>query len=369
MQTIILKGGIILKEQIKDQPIFLGVDAGNSEAKVAYFQGKELKLLSIPNVNGPAFNLSDAPVGSDEKVISANVLSSDDDEIRDNFYFIGDLARLQLQSDAEQDRDRDKANSDAANLIMPSILGLFGNEKIVLALGATLTDHERQAPFLIQKMTGKHRIAYQYGTYGGRVVEPEVVRTYTFGQCVAGLMGLMQTGIVSPTQWMDTTVMGLDFGHGQINIGTLQGLQKVEKACFSLDYGFYEVDSAVQEYLNAAPYYVTATIPEVQDVVERGFYMKQGKKISVDQPVADACNNLMDRAYREIKSRIVARASQKLFDSISQIVIMGGAGPVMASFVGAKYGMDTFIAPESKFINAIGLAHIAKNNWEQDHGV
>jgi hypothetical protein len=361
------KGGICLKEVTEQQPIFVGCDAGNSEAKIAYFAGREVKLVSIPNINGPAFQLSDPPAGPDEKIISANVLSSDDEEIQDSFYFIGELARLQLQSDAEQDRDRDKANSDAANLIIPAVLGLFGNEKIVLALGATLTDHDRQAPFLIQKLTGKHQVAYQYGTLSGQIVQPEVLKTYTFGQCIAGLTGLITSEIISAEQWLDTTVMGLDFGHGQINIGVLQGLKKVERASFSLDYGFYEIYSAIQDYLNAAPYYVTLTIPELQEVIEKGYYLKQGKKISIEKPMGEACNTLMDKAFREIKARIVGRASQKLYDSISQIVIMGGAGPVMAPYVGSKYETDIYIAPEAKFINAIGLAHIAKNNWESEH--
>lgn len=354
------------QSQSKDDIIFVGADPGNVALKLAFFRGDNLYMRYIPNTNGPGINLTETPTGPDEKCLAVKVLSSENDSFRNQVHFIGDLAKRQLQADAEQDRDRNKVSSDSVNLITPAALGLFGNEKLVLCMGATSSDYEQQAPLLQKKMTGKHKIYYQYGSFAGQVVEPEVLATYTYAQAVAGLFGLLYTKRVSSNDWKNSTVMALDFGHGQLSVAVLENLDVVRRACFSLDFGFYQIAEAVQDYLNKAPYYVTATIPELQDVVEKGYYLKHGKEISVREIIDTATNNLMETAYREIRAKIT-KVSQKLYDQISTIVVMGGGGETMAPVVGSKYGISPLIAPDAVYINAIGLAWMAKRKWEKEH--
>ncbi len=354
--------------EFKDAVIFVGADPGNSALKLAYFIGNEMYYKYIPNVTGLGITLSEPPSVSNERCLAVKVLSSDVDEFRSEIHFIGDLARQQLQGEAEQNRDRKKVETESINLILPAALGLFSeSRKIVLGIGATLTDIGDQALLLQRKMTRRHKIWYQYGTMADQTIEPEVIETYPFGQCLGGMIGLLRTGQVNKKEWGESTVLGLDFGHGQVNIAILDKLERIERACFSLDHGFYKIASAVQDYLNAAPYYVTASIPEIQEVVEKGYYMKHGKKIDLTAVITEACNGLMDLIYREAESKLV-KVSKVLYDKISKIVVMGGGGPTMAPFVGSKYGINPIIAPESVFTNAIGLAWIARNKWEQAHG-
>ena len=170
---------------MKDEQVrFIGIDPGNNGVKYAYFSGDQVQCGFIPNVSGPAIKLDFPPAGRDEELLSVEVLSAEDTE-QSKPTFIGELARTQLQEQADQDRDRNKAESDSVNIITPAVLGLLGDsQKMVLGVGATLQDYSVQAPLLQQKLTKRHEIYYQYGTRAGETVRPEVIRTWTSGRRV-----------------------------------------------------------------------------------------------------------------------------------------------------------------------------------------
>lgn len=350
----------------QDDIRFIGVDAGNSAVKYAYFCGGQIRYGFIPNVTGRAINLDIPPASPwDEEIISARVLSADEEEHRKE-HFVGELARRQLQEYAGQDRSRNKADSDSINIILPAVLGLLDNEEpIVLGVGATLQDYAVQAPLLQKKLTRRHEVVFRYGSRAGQTIKPNVIKTYTYAQAAAGLISLLRTdeGRVRRTDWNDETIMAVDFGHGQINVAVMDRLQFVMAACFAMDYGFYRVVSAVQNYLNTK-YYVTASIPQLQEAVERGYYLKNNSKIDLRQIIDSACEKLIDMVVNEIKVHVPSM----LLDRVSTIVAMGGGGKTMAQFVGSALpAMKLEVAENSLFANARGLLLIAREKWEKEN--
>lgn len=347
---------------------FIGVDAGNSAVKYAYFCGGQIRFGMVPNITGRAIALDIPPASPrDEEIISVRVLSADDDEQRKE-HFVGELARRQLQEYAGQDRSRNKADSDSVNIILPAVLGLRDTEEpIVLGVGATLQDYATQAPLLQKKLTRRHEIVFRYGSRAGQSIRPNVVKTYTYAQAAAGLISLLRTdeGRIRRTDWNDQTILAIDFGHGQINVAVMDRLQFVMAACFAMDYGFYRVVSAAQNYLNTK-HYVTASIPQLQEAVEKGFYLKNNSKIDLRQPIDSACEKLTDKVVEEIKVHVPSM----LLDRVSTIVAMGGGGKTMAPFVGSAFpAMKLEIAENSLFANARGLLLVAREKWEKENAL
>lgn len=340
---------------------FIGIDPGNNGVKYAYLSSGQIKYGFIPNVTGPAIPLDYPPIGKDEDILSVEILSAED-PAQTKPTFCGELARTQLQEHADQDRDRNKAETDAVNIICPAVFGLLDNDQpIVVGVGATLQDYATQAPLLQAKLTKQHTVEFHYGSLAGHIVSPEVIRTYTYGQAAAGLVGMIKNdaGDIIRADWENEVVLGLDFGHGQINWAVMDHLQIIRAACYSVDYGFYRVGTAVQSFLNAAPYYITATIPQLREAIEQGYYFKNGSKIDLSSVTGEACAQIMDMTYREMKNRI----SSVLWDRISRIVCMGGAAEPMAPFVGSRLGMKPEIAENSTFTNARALLFIAIEKW------
>jgi hypothetical protein len=357
----VIRGGIKLKEEVR----FISIDAGNSGNKYAYYRGGQIFYGFIPNVTGQAIPLDFPPASNrEENILAIQVLSADTDEYRKPV-FVGELARQQLQEYAEQDRSRNKVDSDSINLIVPAILGLLDTEEpIVLGIGATLQDYSEQAPQLQKKLTKRHEIKFKYGSRAGQTIKPNVIHTYTYAQAAAGLVGMLRTddGRLRRNDWNNKTILGIDCGHGQFNIAVMDQLQFIKQSCFSLDYGFYRVVSAVQQHLNKKPYYVTASIPQLQEAVEKGCYLKNGHKIDLEPIIDTACGQLMEMVYSEITSKV----SKVLFDKITEVVVMGGGAQIMAPFVGSKL-MKPEIADNSLYANARGLLLVAKEKWENEN--
>lgn len=347
---------------------FIGIDAGNSAVKYAYFCGGQVRFGMVPNITGPAMTLDIPPASPrDEEIIAVRVLSADEDEHRKE-HFVGELARRQLQEYAGQDRSRNKADSDSVNIILPAVLGLLDTEEqIVLGVGATLQDYAVQAPLLQKKLTRRHEVIFRYGSRAGQSIRPNVVKTYTYAQAAAGLVSLLRTdeGRVRRTDWNDETIMAVDFGHGQINVAVMDRLQFVMTACFAVDYGFYRVVGAVQDYLNTK-YYVTASIPQLQEAVERGYYLKNNSKIDLRQTIDGACEKLANKIADEIRVRVPSM----LLDRVGTIVVMGGGGKTMAPFIGSIFpAMKLEIAEQSLFANARGLLLVAREKWEKEYAL
>lgn len=341
---------------------FIGIDAGNSGCKYAYFKDGQLVYGCIPNVTGKAIALDIPPTGIDERVLAVQVLSADEVEQRQPV-FVGELAKQQLQEYAQQDRSRNKAESDAINLIVPTVLGLlWTGDKIALGIGATLQDYADQAPLLQKKLTKKHEIKFNLGSKVGRIVRPEVEATYTYAQAAAGLISLLKDddGQIRRAEWANQTVIALDFGHGQVNVALMEKLQFIKKSCFSLDYGFYRIVLAVQNYLNAKPYYITATIPQLQNAVERGFFVWKGQQIDLTEVIDECCAKIVDLIYNEVMA-LTSNAS------VDTMVVMGGAASIMIPFIGARFGYTPELAMNSMYANARGLLLIAKEKWEKEN--
>ncbi len=342
---------------------FIGIDAGNSGCKYAYFKEGQLVYGCIPNITGKAITLDIPPSGIDERLLAVEILSADEAEERQPV-FVGELARQQLQEYAQQDRSRNKAESDAIKLIVPAVLGLLGDEaKIVLGIGATLQDYADQAPLLQKNLTRRHEVKFNLGSKAGKILRPEVTATYTYAQAAAGLISLLKDdyGQIRRVELANQTVLALDFGHGQVNVALMDKLQFIKKACFSVDYGFYRIISAVQNYLNAKPYYITATIPQLQTAVEKGFFIWKGQQIDLTEVIEESCAKIVELIYNEVMVH-----TNNL--NIDTLVVMGGAATIMTPFVGSRFGYIPELALDSMYANARGLLLIAKEKWEKENG-
>lgn len=150
-----------------------------------------------------------------------------------------------------------------------------------MTVGATLQDIREQKDKLIRKIEKKHKVKYLYGSLAGQTREPVVIECHTYPQAAAGLYSLLRNddGSIKRYDWADKTVLAIDIGHGQINFAIMNKMVFVKEACFSRDFGNYRVVNEVKDYLNSAPYYVTASIPQLQRVTETGYYTIGGKKI------------------------------------------------------------------------------------------
>jgi hypothetical protein len=343
---------------------------GNSAAKVCEFgPDSRIRFSTIPNIAGPAKSLKFPPGGLDDNILSIKVQSADESEHREEF-FVGKLAQRELQENADQDIDRNKAESYGINVITPTILALHSEDiPMVLCTGATFQDFADQSPRLKEKLTQRHKVWFRYGTHAGQSVEAHVIRTHTFPQLGAGLIGMLRddSGKQRREDWDNKTVLGLDFGHGQVHFGILQNLEFIQSSCHSTDFGCARIISAVQDYLNAAPYYVNATIPQLQEAVERGYYMQHNNKIDLSEVIGDAQMEIMEQLYRAITNP--KNISKALFDSINEVVIMGGRAAMMAPYVGAKLGMKPEISKNYLEENARGMLLIAQDKWRIENGL
>jgi hypothetical protein len=345
------------------QPQFVGMDAGNSTTKWATFD-KEGKIIygSIPNVAGPAIDLDFPPTGPSQDVMCVTI-ENEITKVKQKM-FLGNLALNQLQDVARQDRSRDKANSDNINLFVPAVLGLLDDGRpIVMSVGCTLTDYSDQAPEIVEKLTGNNfKVKFHYGSKAGKEVDLLVAKTYTYAQCAAGLIGMLKTDRDS-ARWLEKTVLGIDFGQGQINVAVMQDLMLIKQSCFSVDYGFYRVVSAVDDFLSRKPHYVTATIPQLQSAVENGRYVKNNVPIDLSGTIHSACQTIAD----QIHSKIISKLPPSLYDSINTIVLMGGGAKAMEPTIKAKFGLPIEIADDAMYANARGLLLVAREKWGKEN--
>jgi hypothetical protein len=356
--------------RMRDEVKFISVDMGNSAAKVCEL-GPDGRIRNkiYPNIAGEAKKLKFPPGGEDDNCLSVKVLTANEPEYREEF-FIGKLAQRELQDNADQDTDRNKAESYGINIITPTILGLHSNDiPMVLCTGATFQDFSDQSPRLKDKLTGRHKVWFRYGTHANDSVDAHVIKTYTFPQLGAGLIGMLRDDQGRPRRddWDNKTVLGLDFGHGQVHYGILQNMEFIQSSCKSTDFGCAGIVSAVQDYLNTK-YYVCASIPQLQEAVERGYYMQHNQKIDLTEVIDEAQNEIMDQLYRALTNP--KNISKALFDSINEVVIMGGRGAKMVPFVGSRF---EHIKPEvsQNYLeeNARGMLLIAQDKWRIENGL
>ena len=280
------------------------------------------------------------------------------------------MAKRESQENADQDTDRNKAASFGINVITPTILSLLSKgSPVVLCAGATFEDFIDQSPKLKEKLTRKHRVWFRYGSYANETVEVNVIQTYTFPQLGAGLIGMLQDDQGRPRRddWTGKTVLGIDFGHGQTHFGILQNLEFAQSSCHSIDFGCSRIASSVQDYLNSAPYYANATIPQLQEATEKGYYLQLNKKIDLTEVIDTAQDEIMSLLYKELTNP--KKISKPLFDSINEIVIMGGRAELMAACVGSKFQMKPEIAKDSLTLNARGMLLTAVSKWRKENGI
>lgn len=342
---------------------FIGIDPGNSGAKVAVMRDGKVKYYYIPNVTGPAITLHSIPKSRDEEVLSVEIQSAENWEDRKNI-FVGELARQQLQENAIQDRDRYKVDSDSVNLIVPAVLGmLYDGRPIVLGIGSTPTDIVAQKPMLIYKLVRTHSIKFHFGSKAGKTIKPEVVKVYPYAQAAAGLFGIIHNHPAKESEWDNKTVLGFDFGHGQFSMAYMENLSPITRFCFSGDFGFYKVAEAVSDFLNKI-HYVTATIPQLQKAVENGFYLKNNAKIDLTPIIGRACLELV----KLVKDLYISKIPAVNRDQVNSIVNMGGGGETMVQFVRDKFGMKPEIFSDSLYMNALGLLCIAIEKWSEENG-
>lgn len=345
---------------------FTGFDPGNNGLKVAYFVSpSKIEYKFIPNISSPAIHLDVPPVGEDEDVLAAEVLSADSGEFQQPV-FLGTLALQQGQDKAEQDRRRDRSESVTVNQLVPAVLGLLHEEGVpfVMTVGATLQDIREQSGKLIKKIERKHRVKYLYGSLAGRTIEPCVIQCYTYPQAAAGLYSLLRNddGSIRRYDWADKTVLAIDIGHGQINFAVMQKMIFIKEACFSRDFGNYRVVNSVKDYLNSAPYYVTASIPQLQKATELGYYMIGGKKVDLREVIMAETKELINLAYREIKDEL----PPSLYNQITDIVVLGGVADRVTPMIQDRFSLSVEKARVSLFENARGNALQARQKWEEE---
>lgn len=344
---------------------FVGFDPGNNGLKVAYFTApNKLGYKFIPNISSPAIPLDIPPVGEDEDVLAVEI-SSADKEFQAPV-FLGNLALQQAQDKAEQDRRRDRSESVTVNQLVPAVLGLLYEEgkPFVMTVGATLQDIREQKDKLIKKIEKKHKVKYFYGSLAGRTVEPVVIECHTYPQAAAGLYSLLRNddGSIRRYDWADKTVLAIDIGHGQINFAIMQNMVFIKEACFSRDFGNYRVVNEVKDYLNSAPYYVTASIPQLQKATEAGHYMIGGKKVDLRDVITTATKETVDLAYREVKDELPA----SLYNQITDIVVLGGVADRVAPMIQNRFSLPVEKGRASLFENARGNALQARQKWEAE---
>ncbi len=347
---------------------FVGFDPGNNGLKVAhYISPNKIGYKFIPNISSPAISLDIPPVGADEDVLAVEVLSADKDFQKP--VLLGNLALQQAQDKAEQDRQRDRSESVTVNQLVPAALGLLHEEgaPFVMTVGATLQDIREQKEKLIRKIEKKHRIKYLYGTKAGMLVEPYVVQCNTYPQAAAGLYSMLHNddGSIRRVDWESKTVLALDIGHGQINVAIMQGMIFVKGSCFSRDFGNYRIVNAVKEYLNSAPYYITATIPQLQKATELEHYLINGDKVNLREVIREESKETVDMIYREVREQLPA----SLYNQITDIVVMGGVAERFAPLIANKFGLPTEKAKVSLYENARGYALHARRKWEEEKKV
>jgi hypothetical protein len=136
----------------------------------------------------------------------------------------------------------------------------------------------------------------------------------------------------------------------------------VKESCFSRDFGNYRVVNAVKDFLNSAPYYVTASIPQLQRATEAGYYTIGRDKIDLREVIAEATKNTIDLAYREVKDELPA----SLYNQITDIVVMGGVADRVAPLIQERFSLPVEKAKVSLFENARGNALHARQKWEAE---
>lgn len=344
---------------------FVGFDPGNNGLKVAYFKSpNKIGYLFVPNISAPAIPLDIPPVGDDQDVLAVEVLSADDDFQTPTF--LGNLALQQAQDKAEQDRRRDRSESVAVKQLVPAVLGLLYEEgrPFVMTVGATLQDIREQKDKLVRKIEKKHTIKYLYGSLAGRTIEPVVIQCNTYPQAAAGLYSLLRNddGSIKRFDWLEKTILAIDIGHGQINFAIMQNMVFIKEACFSRDFGNYRVVNAVKDYLNSAPYYVTATIPQLQKATEDGYYKMRGAKVDLRDVIMTATKETIDMAYREVKDEL----SASLYNQITDIVVLGGVADRVAPLIQEKFDLPVEKAKVSLYENARGNLLHAREKWEAE---
>jgi len=344
---------------------FVGFDPGNNGLKVAHFVSpNKIGYKFIPNISSPAIHLDIPPVGEDEDTLGVEVLSADKEFQKP--VFLGNLALQQAQDKAEQDRQRNRAESITVNQLVPAMLGLLWEEgsPFVMTVGATLQDIREQAGKLVQKIERKHRIKYLFGSLAGQTREPVVIQCNTYPQAAAGLYSLLRhdDGSIRRYDWVDKTILAIDVGHGQINFAIMDKMVFVKDACFSRDFGNYRVVNAVKDCLNSAPYYVTASIPQLQKATEIGHYTIGGHKIDLRDIIGEETREIVNLAYREVKDAIPA----SLYSQITDIVVMGGVADRVAPLIESRFSLPIEKARVSLFENARGNALQARVKWEEE---
>lgn len=344
---------------------FVGFDPGNNGLKVAYFKDpNKIGYMFVPNISTSAISLDIPPVGEDEDILAVEVLTSD--KGFQEPAFLGNLALQQAQDKAEQDRRRDRSESVTVNQLVPAVLGLLYEEgrPFVMTVGATLQDIREQADKLIRKIEKKHRVKYFYGSLSGRVVEPVVIECNTYPQAAAGLYSLLRNddGSIRRYDWADKTVLAIDIGHGQINFAIMDKMVFLKEACFSRDFGNYRVVNAVKDYLNSAPYYVTASIPQLQRAAEVSYYTIGGNKVDLRDVIITATKETVDLAYREVKDELPA----SLYNQITDIVVMGGVADRAAPMIQDRFSLPVEKARVSLHENARGNLLQARAKWEAE---
>lgn len=344
---------------------FVGFDPGNNGLKVAYFTApNRIGYMFVSNISAPAIPLDIPPAGEDQDILAVEVLSADKEFQAPTF--LGNLALQQAQDKAEQDRRRDRSESVTVNQLVPAVLGLLYEEgkPFVMTVGATLQDIRDQKDRLIKKIEKKHQIKYLYGTLAGRTIEPVVIQCNTYPQAAAGLYSLLRNddGSIRRVDWLEKTILAIDIGHGQINFAIMQNMVFIKEACFSRDFGNYRVVNAVKDYLNSAPYYVTASIPQLQRATEVGYYTIGSRKVDLRDVIVTATKETVDLAYREVKDALPA----SLYNQITDIVVLGGVADRVAPLIQEKFGLPVEKAKVSLYENARGNLLQAREKWEAE---
>ncbi|HBR28601.1 MAG TPA: hypothetical protein DD789_04065 [Firmicutes bacterium] len=344
---------------------FVGFDPGNNGLKVAYFKApNRIGYMFVPNISAPAIPLDIPPAGDDEDVLAVEVMSADKEF--QALTFLGNLALQQAQDKADQDRRRDRSGSVTVNQLVPAVLGLLYEEgrPFVMTVGATLQDIQEQKDKLIRKIEKKHKIKFLYGSLAGRTVEPVVIQCNTYPQAAAGLYSLLRNddGSIRRYDWVDKTVLAIDIGHGQINFAIMDKMVFLKGACFSRDFGNYRVVNVVKDFLNSAPYYVTASIPQLQRATEAGYYTIGQEKIGLRDVIITATQETVELAYREVKDELPA----SLYNQITDIVVLGGVADRVAPMIQSRFSLPVEKAKTSLFENARGNALHARQKWEAE---
>lgn len=347
---------------------FIGIDAGNSTAKVAAMtDGVALVSQAIvPNVSALAEELSIPPSSADPlKRLDMEIMNAE--KGYEGEYFVGHLAAKQLAREVEQDRSRDKANSDNINLITPAILAALchSGDRVALGVGVPFTDFQSQRAKIIERLQRPFQVRFgPYSDRPGQVVDFEVDRVYPYPQTAAGYLAqaLGQTGKEHP-EWASSCILVLDLGLGQTGLGYVESGEPAKAGCFSVDEAFLRVATAVQRYLNAE-HQKDLTIPEILDVIEIGKYPHGTDPIDLTAIIYSGCEQLV----RAIKKRFDDLVSQKMRDQVSAILLLGGGSlaPGMDQVISEEFRLPAVVGENPRFANAMGLMIQAKAKYTKE---